>query len=50
MSRELLVRAWQAGPGPGDVTLTIDLDSAICETYGLDKEGARHNGYTGKRG
>ena len=29
---------------------TIDLDSTICETYGLDKEGARHHGYTGKRG
>ena len=22
--------------------MTIDLDSTICETYGLDKEGARH--------
>ena len=22
----------------------------ICETYGLAKEGARHHGYTGKRG
>ena len=50
VSRELLARARQAGAGPGDVTLTIDLDSAICETYGLDKEGARHNGYTGKQG
>ena len=30
--------------------LTIDLDSTICETYGLAKEGARHHGYTGKRG
>ena len=30
--------------------MTIDLDSTICETYGLDKEGARHHGYTGKRG
>ena len=26
------------------------LDSTICETYGLAKEGARHHGYTGKRG
>ena len=29
---------------------TIDLDSTICETYGLAKEGARHHGYTGVRG
>ena len=50
VSRELLARAWQAGAGPGDAPLTIDLDSTICETYGLDKEGARHHGYTGKRG
>ena len=42
--------AWQAGAGPGDGPLTIDLDSTICETYGLAKEGARHHGYTGKRG
>jgi Transposase DDE domain group 1 len=30
--------------------LTIDLDSTICETYGLAKEGALHHGYTGVRG
>ena len=30
--------------------MTIDLDSTICETYGLSKEGARHHGYTGQRG
>ena len=50
MSRELLARAWAAGAGPGDAPFTIDLDSTICETYGLAKEGARHHGYTGKRG
>ena len=50
VSRELLARAWQAGAGPGDAPLTIDLDSTICETYGLDKEGARHHGYTGSAG
>ena len=49
VSSELLARAWQAGAGPGDGPLTIDLDSTICETYGLAKEGARHHGYTGKR-
>ena len=50
VSRELLARAWQAGAGPGDAPLTIDLDSTSCETYGLAKEGARHHNYTGQRG
>ena len=50
VSRELLARAWAAGGGPGDAPLTIDLDSTICETYGLRKEGARRHGYTGQRG
>ena len=50
VSRELLARAWDAGAGPGDSPLTIDLDSTVCETYGLAKEGARHHGYTGQRG
>ena len=50
VSRELLSRAWAAGAGPGAAPLTIDLDSTICESYGLAKEGARHHGYTGKRG
>jgi Transposase DDE domain group 1 len=50
VSRELLARAWAAGAGPGAGPLTIDLDSTICETYGLKKEGALHHGYTGVRG
>ena len=50
VSRQLLAGAWAAGAGPGDAPLTIDLDSTICETYGLAKEGARHHGYTGQRG
>ena len=50
LSRALLARAWAAGAGPGDAPLTIDLDSTLCETYGLAKEGARHPGYTGARG
>ena len=50
VSRELLARAWATGAGPGDSPLTIDLDSTICETYGLAKEGARRHGYTGQRG
>ena len=47
VSRELLARAWKAGAEPiaGSVAgpLTIDLDSTICETHGLAKEGARHH-------
>jgi Transposase DDE domain group 1 len=35
VSRHALVRAWAAGAGPGEGSLTIDLDSTICETYGL---------------
>ena len=50
VARELLARAWAAGAGTGDGPLTIDLDSTICETYGLAKEGARRHGYTGQRG
>ena len=50
VSRELLARAWAAGGGPGDGPLTLDLDSTICETYGLGKEGARRHNYTGQRG
>ncbi len=50
VGRELLARAWAAGAGPGEAPFTIDLDSTICETYGLAKEGARHHGYTGQRG
>ena len=50
VSRELLRRAWTAGAGPGDGPLTIDLDSTVCETYGLDKEGARRHNYAGQRG
>ena len=50
VSRQLLAQAWAAGAGPGDDPLTIDLDSTLCETYGVCKEGARHHGYTGQPG
>ena len=50
LSRKLLARAWAAGAGPGDAPFTIDLNSTLCETCGLAKEGARHHGYTGVRG
>jgi hypothetical protein len=50
VSRELLARAWAAGAGPGAETFTIDLDSTICETYGLAKQGGSDFTYTGVRG
>jgi hypothetical protein len=50
VSRHLLARAWAAGAGPGGAPLTIDLDSTICETYGLAKEGGTRFTHTGVRG
>ena len=50
VTRKLLARAWAAGAGPGDEALTIDLDSTVCETYGLAKEGAQRHNYAGQRG
>ena len=50
VSRELLAQAWSVGAGPGDGPLTIDLDSTVCETFGLAKEGAQRHNYSGQRG
>ena len=50
VSRHLLARAWAAGAGPGGEPFTIALDSTICETYGLAKEGATGFTYTKVRG
>ena len=49
VSGELLARAWTAGGGPGDVPVTVDVDSTICETYGLAKQGGVF-GHTKVRG
>jgi hypothetical protein len=50
VTRELLARAWAAGLGPElDADLTIDIDSTVCETYGLAKQGGGF-AYTGVRG
>ena len=46
---ELLRRAWAAGAGPDEVPVTIDVDSTICETYGLAKQGGVF-GHTKVRG
>ena len=50
VGRQFLARAWAVGDGPGDDPLTIDLDSTVCETYGLAKEGAQRHNYAGQRG
>lgn len=50
VSRIALCRAWAAGAGPAGDTLTIDLDSSICETYGLAKEGGSRFTYNHVRG
>jgi hypothetical protein len=47
---EALARAWAAGAGPGDGPVTIDVDSSICETYGLQKQGGTRFTYNHVRG
>jgi len=46
---QTLARAWQAGAGPGDQRLVIDIDSFIGEVCGYKKEGTGY-GYTKKLG
>lgn len=51
ISRELLARAVTAGAHRGIAqSVTVDIDSTLCETYGLDKDGAREVMRTGRRG
>jgi len=50
VSGELLGRAWAAGGGPGDQPVTIDIDSSIHETYGLQKQGGTKFTHTKVRG
>jgi DDE family transposase len=46
---ETLTRAWQAGAGPGEERLVVDLDSFIGEVHGYKKQGVGF-GYTKQRG
>ena len=46
---ETLTCAWQAGAGPGDGRLTVDVDSFVGEVHGYHKQGAEF-GYTRQRG
>lgn len=51
VSRRLLARAVAAGAHPGFAErVTVDIDSTLCETYGLGKDGARQVMRTGRRG
>ena len=42
---ETIRRAWSLGAGPGEGSVTIDVDSTICEVHGKAKHGAAY-GYT----
>ena len=46
---ESLRRAWEAGAGPGDQRLVIDIDSFVGEVHGYQKQGASY-GYTKQLG
>lgn len=51
VTRRLLARAVAAGAHPGfSESVTVDIDSTLCETYGLNKDGARGVMRTGVRG
>ena len=50
VSGQLLTRAFAAGAGPGAAPVTIDVDSSICETYGLKKQGGAKFTYNHVRG
>lgn len=50
VTRELLARAAMAGAYPGfEESVTLDIDSTLCTTYGLGKDGAREVMRTGRR-
>lgn len=51
VTRRMLARAVAAGAHPGfEESVTVDIDSTLCETYGLNKDGARGVMRTGLRG
>lgn len=51
VARELLARSVMAGAHPGIAeSVTVDIDSTLCQTYGLGKDGAREVMRTGHRG
>ncbi len=48
-AEQVLGRAWAAGGGPGKESVTIDVDSTICEVSGKAKAGAAY-GHTKQLG
>jgi len=50
VSGQLLARAFTTGAGPGDAPVTIDVDSSVCETFGLAKQGGAKFTYNHVRG
>lgn len=51
VARRLLARAAAAAAVPGlAASVTVDIDSTLCETFGLGKDGARQVMRTGRRG
>lgn len=51
VTRRLLARAVSAGAHPDiEESVSVDIDSTLCETYGLGKDGAREVMRTGRRG
>src|SRR5207244_3700280 len=47
---DLIQRAWDAGAAPDHERVTVDLDSSILETYGLQKQGGAGFTHTHVRG
>jgi hypothetical protein len=45
LTEVLLTRAWAVGVGPGGASMTVDVDSTVCEVRGYAKQGAAY-GYT----
>jgi hypothetical protein len=47
---DLLQRAWDEGAAPDTESVTVDLDSSLLETYGLQKQGGNAFSYRHVRG
>lgn len=50
VAADLLVRGWQSGAGSGGDKTVVDMDSTVCETYGLKKQGGSKFTYNHVRG
>jgi hypothetical protein len=50
VAAQLLGRAFAVGAGPASSPVTVDVDSSVCETYGLKKQGGAKFTYNHVRG